>query len=125
VAHEQPQVDLVIEHQAMAGTDRDVIEAAVLLMDAMLVAGQRHHLAAGRQRAKNLGEIGGKPDHPFPGAAGDQFRLGDAEFLRRVTCPDPGGPGFEVCKRGAESCAGTAAIPGRGRRRHGFIEHAK
>ena len=39
MAHEEPQIDIVIEHKSDFALDGDVVESAVLFVHAVLVAG--------------------------------------------------------------------------------------
>ena len=88
MAHEQAQIDIVIEHDAVPRADRHMVEAAVFFVHAMLIAGEHHHFAHRWHGAQELGKFRFQPHDAIADAAGHQLRFADTDHPCRIAGPD-------------------------------------
>ena len=94
-SQEQAQVDVWPQHEAVRAGHLHVLEAAMALVHAMLVARQAYDAADRRHLRQDRPPVGGKrrrrgADAPVPNAEGHQLGLADAQRRRGIADAQPG-----------------------------------
>jgi hypothetical protein len=83
-AREDPEVDLLAQHQRVHPAGDDLVVDADLLVHGAFVAGQRHHLADRLQAGQHVVDARRNPQRSLAAPRRDVLRFRDAEFCREV-----------------------------------------